>query len=107
MLDINKPIQTRDGRKARIICTDRAGEDEDTIVALIGKDEDPYTYRSDGSYSENCQPADLINVPEKHVRYVWMFKSGTELIKNSPVKKPYLDVVSCKRVELQKGQFDE
>lgn len=75
-LDLSKPVQTRDGRKARIICTDRKGHghfDSLTIVALVKYDdaEVVHVYRQDGkSIDEGERSFDLINVPAKHVRWV-------------------------------------
>ena len=37
MLDINKPVQTRDGQPARILCTDKKGNLP--ILALFGEDD--------------------------------------------------------------------
>jgi len=69
--DINKPVTTRDGRPARIICTDR--NHEKPIVALIS---DPYNrevvyYRyADGKMSRDREvQADLINVVTKTSTY--------------------------------------
>lgn len=65
--DPNKPVQTRDGRKVRIICTDKRGLYP--IVALIsdGDGESCGTHTGDGKFSINREgddPRDLINVPE-------------------------------------------
>ena len=54
------PVQTRDGRKARIICKDKKGKYP--IVALIG--EGIYAYLPNGKYYgtlDNC--LDLFNIP--------------------------------------------
>lgn len=48
MFDPTKPVQRRDGAKARIICTDRIPPC--TIVALIGETEEPEIYYTDGSF---------------------------------------------------------
>jgi hypothetical protein len=65
--DPQKPVMTRDGRKARIICTDASGAK--TIIALIkdsGGDEIPMRYYSDGRYfyDEQQSSSCLINVSE-------------------------------------------
>jgi len=72
-LDFNKPIQTRDGRSVRIICTDKKGDFP--IVVLItnpsGKEE-VCTYTEDGYYYENeaqCD-SDLVNAPEQ--KHMWI-----------------------------------
>ena len=73
MLDINKPVQTRDGRKARIIATDR--KEDYSIVALIDEDETIISYTKEGHQIVNCEnKTDLINVPEKRYLYINVYK---------------------------------
>ena len=66
--DVNKPVQTRDGRKARIICTDAKGNRP--IVALAERnsgDEYASWHGSNGRWwpSGDETGDDLINIPEK------------------------------------------
>lgn len=69
-----KPVCTRDGRKARIICLDSNGGRP--IVALVTECDDeeeiPYKYHCDGFY--NCQSIpsdnDLMMLPEKKEGWV-------------------------------------
>lgn len=68
--DPTKPVQTRGGLKARIICTDRVSSgDLWPILALIGwnkTEEVVQSYRKDGtSGSSKEADYDLINVPVK------------------------------------------
>lgn len=73
-----KPVCTRDGRKARIICFDSIGCRP--IVALVTEFDDeeeiPYKYHCDGSY--NCQSIpsdnDLMMFPEKKEGWVNIYK---------------------------------
>lgn len=70
--DPTKPVQTRDGRKARIICTDRVGIGS-KIIALIleGHGEEAHAYKDDGSfwYADECHDyRDLINIPPLTLR---------------------------------------
>ena len=69
-----KPIQTRDGRKARIICTDThhltEGGVEFPITALVmspHNQERPGTYQIDWTFYSGIDESgfDLINIPEK------------------------------------------
>ena len=67
-----KPIYTRDGRKARILCFDRLCCDEiSTIVACVlskdGKDENVIIYNSDGFMADKQHPYadDLMMLLEK------------------------------------------
>lgn len=75
MLDYTKPVRTRDGRPARVICTDRALNDR-PVIALV-KMEDGHegvcAYTREGRYTKTfLDPLDLVNVPEKvRVRY-WL-----------------------------------
>lgn len=69
MIDLTKPVQTRDGRKARVICTDMEGGSE-RIVALITNrsgGEHPLSYFKNGSYynDDDSNNTDLINTPEE------------------------------------------
>jgi len=78
--DPTKPVQTRDGRKARIIATDIEGEFP-IAVAITWKDGDEVVGSrfSDGSYASSrlANPADLVNIPEvtKEFRRVWVSRS--------------------------------
>jgi len=87
-LDPTKPVQTRNGRKARIICVDREGKNASSkypIIALVKASdgsEELRSYTVDGFHfftdekeeSEN----DLVNVPEERTVWVNVYKdSGT------------------------------
>lgn len=71
-----KPICTRNGRKARIVCFDRVGEYP--ILALIENDgkENVYYYRNSGRDDEDFEKDyDLMMVPEKQegsLKNVWV-----------------------------------
>ena len=82
--DPDKPVQTRDGRKARILCTDAEHRciegDIFPIIALITNvsgQEIPETFRENGfiQRSDIARPDDLINIPEK--RWAVLFKDGS------------------------------
>lgn len=66
--DPTKPVQTRDGRKARIICTD-VRDDYYPIMALVQGCTGEYamSYTGDGSHHHRSHvgdlPDDLINIP--------------------------------------------
>lgn len=71
-IDFTKPVQTRDGRPVRILCTERK-HDSYPVVGLIeicGK-ECFYTWDLNGRYCEhyNNNNLDLVNVPEKKTVY--------------------------------------
>jgi hypothetical protein len=79
--DPTKPVQTRDGRKARIICVDRENS-KYPIIALVKRQcgnsaEAVETYKKDGSYymedgpyfTEGSKAMDLINIPERRIMW--------------------------------------
>lgn len=76
--DPTKPVQTRDGRKARILCTDYIHPDGLSIVALITQpngEESLLTYTADGRYWTPIEDhiTDLVNVPVKKWRWAWKY----------------------------------
>lgn len=70
--DPTKPVQTRDGRKARIICTNIKGMFPIAAVVAVGdKSEGVEQWCANGrkafsSTEYNSNPTDLINIPVKH-----------------------------------------
>ena len=74
-----KPVCTRDGRKARIICFDRVGDFP--IVALTDdreyKEEGVNLYDINGKGSNEC--FDLMMLPEKKEGWVNVYKVGARL----------------------------
>ena len=73
----SRRIMTRDGRKARILCTDAKGEYP--IIALIesfyGNEETPGSFSRDGSYLiSNTRYNDLFFAPEKHEGWVSIYR---------------------------------
>ena len=76
--DPNKKVVTRDGRNARIVCTDRKGT-EYSVVALCtmsSGSEDCYFYFPSGRMylsADSC--LDLFFAPEKHTAWTNIYKS--------------------------------
>lgn len=91
----SRKIITRDGRSARIICTDAKiayGEGECPIIALIQKDEKyeelPYAFQKNGSYFQcKTDDKDLFFAPEKHEGWVNLLKdfNGNAFIDDSGI----------------------
>lgn len=84
--DPTKPVQTRDGRKARIICTDRQYVSESSgeqwpIVALVDFKGDGkeifYSFRADGTAPHMAKKDALINIPDIKKQYRLLTPSGT------------------------------
>ena len=79
-----KPVCTRDGRKARIICFDRI--DAKPILALVpstdGKGEDAFDYFVSGKRIANSLESDLdlMMLPEKKEGWVNVYKRENEYI---------------------------
>lgn len=75
-----KPVCTRDGRKARIICHDRQSDHGFPVVALVEnpgaeRDEDVHFYRTDGTAASASRDQDLVMQPEKKEGWVNLYKS--------------------------------
>ena len=71
--DPTKPVQTRDGRKARILATDLIVTSYTLVGAIICSDgeERIYTFLPNGRTNNVDESrTDLINIPEKTVRFV-------------------------------------
>lgn len=74
--DSTKPVKTRDGHKARIICTDARGELP--VIALIGATEEIYRYYAGGKYyPDDEHKLDLVNVPAKQEGWVNVYPGRT------------------------------
>lgn len=75
--DPTKPVQTRDGRKAQILYTNRNASDY-PIVAMVTRQpnqpEDVNFYTADGRYyvEERTSIDDLVNIPEKWTVKFWV-----------------------------------
>lgn len=77
MFDPTKPVQTRDGRAARIICTDRVN-DPWSIVALVSAydgQECILRLTSNGRIFNrpHSDPHDLVNIPEEKTVWVTVY----------------------------------
>lgn len=78
-LDLNKPVQTRDGRKAKIIYKDHKTSGDHKLICLVTEEDgDEYigTRKIDGSYFDKESRHDLINTPEKAIVYRRVYSDG-------------------------------
>ena len=80
----SKKVVTRDGRNVRILCTDAKGDYP--IVALIatldGSIEFVCKFKKDGHFldnDDNNSNLDLFFVPEKHERWVNLYKEDDNI----------------------------
>lgn len=77
MANPNRQVVTRDGRKVRIICTDRAGMSTKPVVALItlpNGDENIKSYWANGIETAGCDGKDdlFFADEEAHKHEGWM-----------------------------------
>lgn len=75
-----KPVCTRDGRKARIICFDMNSFNNHIIVALITEEngtESIYSYTSEGKWKETKTENDLMMLPEKKEGWINIYNADT------------------------------
>lgn len=76
----NRQVVTRYGRKARIVCTDRAGLNVRPIVALItlpNGDEVIKTFWDNGIETAGSEDKnDLFFAPTKYTDYINLYRSG-------------------------------
>ena len=71
MIDFTKPVQTRDGKPVRVLCTDKAGGH--CIVGIVQHDtcDTVRTWTKDGLYwKASVSKYDLVQAPVK--RSVWL-----------------------------------
>lgn len=80
IIDWNKPVQTRDGRKVRVLCTDGPGSLP--VIGIIEGCETCSCWTLEGVRFKNYSPehpTDLINVPEQPreiMRWASIYSSG-------------------------------
>ena len=87
----SRKVITRDGRNARIICTD--AKNNYPIVALIempnGRERQPCGYKEDGTYiiGERLSCYDLFFAPKKHEGWLNIYRSESGFyLRGNPYK---------------------
>lgn len=90
-IDWNKPVQTKDGRKVRVLCTDGPNPRFPVVGAIEGWF-NTEQWTKDGCFSllhHGYHDNDLINTPEKHELWVnvWKGSEGTIFLFNFLSKK--------------------
>ena len=114
----DREVVTRDGRKVRIVCTDRKNHDSHPIIALVETDEDDEkarSYKIDGKWSidglENY--LDLFFAPEKHEGWIIINKypdgvrDTNGIIYHTKSDIPDIPIVGVKRVATIKIEWEE
>lgn len=95
MLDLTRPVQTRDGKKARVICSDRKNSADYPVVALIEEDEELINcYTRDGKFFHGVNVVqhglDLVNVPELDPTKPVQARNGIKArIVSTKLEKPF------------------
>ena len=121
-LDLTKPVQTRDGRKVRVLATDRKGAAYYPVLGLLTQADGEETVESwtlvGEFYSGDTDEADLVNVPEKIVGYLNVYGTRSQygqtsyrLYDSRAIADAEADDmrgrIACIRVEFEEGRFDE
>lgn len=112
VFDSSKPVQTRDGRKARIICTDAVGDYPIRYLTLSRNG----LFETSGSATskgwQDCDrrseelDGDLINIPETHEAVIFQHKSsgGRSFY---VVTNDSGNAIASKLVTFTEGEFEE
>lgn len=110
-IDWDKPVQTRDGRSVRILCTDMEGG-SDTVAGIV-KDTDSgfetaESWRPDGRYFSDESPTDLVNVPERHEAWVNGYSDGAcfahRTREDADENASHIRRIACIKVEFEEGE---
>ena len=115
-VDWTKPIQTRDGRPARVLCLDlRKGAGDFAAVAVTDTDHTEFIWTRPltGKAGDGESGIDIINVPEKRTVYINFYEGGCPEVCRSRAaadveasKYSRLNRIACIKVEYTEGQFD-
>lgn len=111
-LDLNKPVQTRDGRPVRILCTDARFGPGHRIVGLIdnGGADTWCSWKPSGfAFQDGMERNyDLINVPPKPVKYyVHVYRSPVNglptlgALSRDAAYPPQCDLTLLKTIEFE------
>lgn len=111
-----RKVVTRDGKKVRIICTDRKGATP--IIALVHDANDGqeygYAFYSDGKFfRDDNKELDLFFAPEKHERWIIINKwpdgerDTNEIIYDTELDIPNKPKVGTHRVATVKVEWEE
>ena len=112
-----RKVVTRDGRKVRIVCTDRAGLCAKPIVALItlpNGDEVIKTFWDNGIETAGSEDKnDLFFAPEKHEGWIIINKypdgvrDTNGIIYHTELDIPNITPVGVKRIDTIKIEWEE
>ena len=103
-----KPVCTRDGRKARIICFDYKSSDDYSIIALVdnGDNEMPYKFSKEGKFNLNCTDAyDLMMLPEKKEGWAVIYKD--DLLRTEKEARELAEQSISEVIRIEKIEWEE
>jgi hypothetical protein len=110
MIDFDKPVQTRDGRRVTILTVEARDKDY-PILGYVGEDTDLACWSTEGNRSWGSGCFSLINAPEKFVGYINVYENisfnGCHESAVDASRGAGTDRIACVRFEYTKGQFDE
>ena len=93
MLDLSKPVQTRDGREARIYASDGAGE-FCLHGAIKEKSKSGFrirTWKADGRAHSGFSFECLVNVPQKKTGWLNIYEGGRGYLYPTKAEAEYCD----------------
>ena len=101
-----KPVCTRDGRKARIICFDKKCLDEQILIVLVDcdKEESIYFYTTDGKCIDDFSSFDLMMFPEKKEGWIVIHK---EAIYDKETAEKIARETTADVIRIQKIEWEE
>ena len=119
MLDLTKPVETRDGRKVRILCIDAKGSYP--VVGLVSYENDPTevaeTWTLTGAYGEDgVKPLDLFNIPKEHTVWINFYENDSDTYLHTSKEDAIVNGrdsfgndqrAACKKITYKIGDFDE
>lgn len=102
-----KPVCTRDGRKARIICFDANDSNNQPIIALITEEngfESLYSFTSGGKWVKEDSVHDLMMLPEKKEGWIVIHK---EAIYDKETAEKIARETTSNVIRIQKIEWEE
>lgn len=81
MIDFSKPVETKDGRKVRVLTSTMKNPEYPVVVIITDAEGNEYseTYAASGALYNHRDDAedDLVNVPEKRTLWLDIFDDGS------------------------------
>jgi len=102
-----KPVCTRDGRKARIICFDANDSNNQPIIALVTEEngfESLYSFTSEGKWVKEDSVHDLMMLPEKKEGWIVIHK---EAIYDKETAEKIARETTSNVIRIQKIEWEE